>query len=192
MSERPWPAVITDLGDRIAALAPAEAGDLTLYLAQAHNLRAVLEAAAPPPTFAVVLDEYDPACKVRVIKVVWDLTNWGLREARDFVEGPLGVVLDQVGHVAAEDARTRLEAAGARVTLRPGTGAVLTVWLEGFDRGQIIPVIKTVRELTGLGLAQAKRLVESCPAVVRAGLPVAEAEAVRARLEAVGATVSLR
>jgi large subunit ribosomal protein L7/L12 len=189
--------MITDLGDRIAALDPADAADLARYLGQAHGIRAALEAAppasaAPPATFAVVLEGYDPAYKVRVIRAVWELTGWGLREAKDFVEGQLGVVLDAVGRPEAEAARARLEAAGARVTLRPDAEATVAVWLEGFDRGRIIPVIKAVREVTGLGLAQAKGLVEGCPALVLAGLPAAEAETVRDRLEAVGATVSLR
>ncbi|MBC6412585.1 MAG: 50S ribosomal protein L7/L12 [Hyphomonadaceae bacterium] len=55
-----------------------------------------------------------------------------------------------------------------------------------------IPVIKEVRAITGLGLKEAKTLVESAPAPVKEGAPRAEAEAIKEKLEAVGATVELR
>jgi large subunit ribosomal protein L7/L12 len=55
-----------------------------------------------------------------------------------------------------------------------------------------IQVIKVVRELTSLGLKEAKDLVESAPAVVKEGLSKDEAEAARAKLEEVGAQVELK
>jgi large subunit ribosomal protein L7/L12 len=54
-----------------------------------------------------------------------------------------------------------------------------------------IQVIKTVREITSLGLKEAKELVESLPAVVGEELPKDEANAVKEKLEAQGAKVEL-
>ncbi len=56
---------------------------------------------------------------------------------------------------------------------------------------QKIPVIKVVRELTGLGLKEAKDLVESAPATVRKGVSKGEADEGKKKLEEVGATVQV-
>lgn len=58
--------------------------------------------------------------------------------------------------------------------------------------GNKISVIKEVRGLTGLGLKEAKALVESAPAPVKEGVPKAEAEEMKEKLEATGATVELK
>lgn len=55
-----------------------------------------------------------------------------------------------------------------------------------------VPVIKAVREITGLGLKEAKDLVESAPATVKEGLENAEAEELKKKLEEVGATVEIK
>ncbi|HID10589.1 MAG TPA: 50S ribosomal protein L7/L12 [Candidatus Latescibacteria bacterium] len=55
-----------------------------------------------------------------------------------------------------------------------------------------IQVIKVVRQLTGLGLKEAKALVDEAPKPVREGVSKEEAEEAKARLEEVGATVELR
>ncbi len=55
-----------------------------------------------------------------------------------------------------------------------------------------IGVIKAVREATGLGLMEAKTLVESAPAVVKENVPVADAKALEEALKAAGATVELK
>ena len=55
-----------------------------------------------------------------------------------------------------------------------------------------IKVIKVVRELTGLGLGEAKALVDGAPKAVKEGLSKDEAEAAKAKLEEVGATVTLK
>ncbi len=54
-----------------------------------------------------------------------------------------------------------------------------------------INVIKAVREITGLGLAESKGLVDEAPKAVKENLPKAEAEEAKAALEAAGATVEL-
>lgn len=55
-----------------------------------------------------------------------------------------------------------------------------------------IKVIKAVREITGLGLKEAKELVDGAPANVKEGIEKAEAEALKAQLEEVGAKVELK
>ncbi len=55
-----------------------------------------------------------------------------------------------------------------------------------------IPVIKVVREITSLGLKEAKDLVESAPKAVREGVTKDEAEELRSKLEEAGASVELR
>ena len=55
-----------------------------------------------------------------------------------------------------------------------------------------INVIKAVREVTGLGLKEAKTLVEEAPKPVKEGIPKEEAEQIKAKLEEVGAKVELK
>lgn len=55
-----------------------------------------------------------------------------------------------------------------------------------------LAVIKEVRGITGLGLADAKKLVEGVPAKIKEGISKEDAEALKAQLEAAGATVELK
>lgn len=55
-----------------------------------------------------------------------------------------------------------------------------------------IKVIKVIREITGLGLKESKDLVESAPKVVKEAAPKAEADDIKAKLEAEGAKVTLK
>lgn len=58
--------------------------------------------------------------------------------------------------------------------------------------GEKIKVIKAVREATGLGLKEAKALVDGAPAPVKEKISKADAEALKAKLEEVGATVEIK
>ncbi|OYW22566.1 MULTISPECIES: 50S ribosomal protein L7/L12 [unclassified Sphingomonas] len=60
------------------------------------------------------------------------------------------------------------------------------------DGGKKINVIKEVRALTGLGLTEAKTLVESAPKAVKEGVSKDEAEKIKKQLEEAGATVELK
>ena len=64
--------------------------------------------------------------------------------------------------------------------------------LVGFDAAQKIKVIKSVREITGLGLAEAKKAVEETPTTLKEGLSKDDAETMKKDLEAVGAKVELK
>ena len=58
--------------------------------------------------------------------------------------------------------------------------------------GEKIKVIKAVREITGLGLKEAKELVDGAPSNIKENVEKAEAESIKAKLEEVGATVELK
>ena len=60
------------------------------------------------------------------------------------------------------------------------------------DGGKKIQVIKEVRGITGLGLTEAKALVEGAPKAVKEGVNKAEAEEIKAKIEAAGGTVELK
>ena len=66
------------------------------------------------------------------------------------------------------------------------------VILTGFDAAAKIKVIKIVREITGLGLAEAKAAVEGAPKALKEGVSKEDAEALKAKLEEAGAKVELK
>ena len=67
--------------------------------------------------FTVVLADFGPK-KINVIKVVRELTNLGLKEAKDLVESAPANVLEAVGKEVAENAKAKLEEAGAKVEVK--------------------------------------------------------------------------
>jgi large subunit ribosomal protein L7/L12 len=79
-----------------------------------------------------------------------------------------------------------------------GDGAAAAEEKSAFDvvlsepGGQKIQVIKVVRAVTGLGLKEAKDLVDGAPNPVKEGLPQEEADQIKAQLEEAGATVELK
>ena len=81
---------------------------------------------------------------------------------------------------------------GAAVAEKPAEKTEFTVQLDGFDPAKKINVIKVVREITGLGLKEAKDLVEGAPGTVKEGVSKQEAEEIKKKLEAQGAVVDLR
>ena len=66
------------------------------------------------------------------------------------------------------------------------------VVLAGIDAAKKIGIIKVVRELTGLGLKEAKDLVEAAPKAVKEGVAKADAEDMKKKLTEAGATVELK
>ena len=75
------------------------------------------EAAAEKDEFDVELTEIG-ANKVKVIKVVREVTGLGLKEAKDVVEGAPKVIKEGAAKAEAEEIKTKLEAEGAKVTLK--------------------------------------------------------------------------
>lgn len=89
--------------------------------------------------------------------------------------------------------------AAVAVAAAPAAGAAaggaeeqteFTVTLDSFDAAKKIPVIKTVREITGLGLGEAKALVEGAPKELKAGVSKADADAMIAKITEAGGKAS--
>ncbi|HEV7707510.1 MAG TPA: 50S ribosomal protein L7/L12 [Asanoa sp.] len=78
---------------------------------------AAAEEAVEQDEFDVVLDA-DGGKKIQVIKVVRELTGLGLKEAKDLVEAAPKAVLEKVNKETAEKAKAKLEAEGAKVTMK--------------------------------------------------------------------------
>ncbi len=83
-------------------------------------------------------------------------------------------------------------AAGAAVAEKPAEKTEFTVQLDGFDAAKKINVIKVVREITGLGLKEAKDLVEGFPKPVKENISKEDADKFKKQLEDGGAKVSLK
>jgi large subunit ribosomal protein L7/L12 len=66
-----------------------------------------------------------------------------------------------------------------------------TVTMTEFGANKV-GVIKVIREITGLGLKEAKDLVEGAPSTVKEGIPKADADAIKAKLEAAGAKAAIK
>ena len=81
---------------------------------------------------------------------------------------------------------------GAAAAEKPPEKTEFTVQLDGFDAAKKINVIKIVREITGLGLKEAKDLVEGAPKPVKENVPKDEANKLKQKLEEGGAKVSLK
>ena len=90
--------------------------------------------------------------------------------------------------VTAAVAVAAAPAAGAGASAEEQTE--FTVTLEGFDAAQKIPVIKAVREITGLGLGEAKALVEGAPKALKEGVSKADADEIIKKIEAAGGKAS--
>ena len=94
-----------------------------------------------------------------------------------------------------------VSAAAAAVAAGPAAGPAaeaepekedFDVILSAFDQAKKIGIIKVVREITQLGLKEAKDLVEAAPKPVKEGVPKAEAEELKKKLTEAGATVELK
>jgi len=126
-------ADIKDLGDRIAGLKVSQAVELANYLKETYKIEAaagggMMMAAAPAAAaaaapveekteFTVVLESFG-ADKIKVIKVVREITGLGLKEAKDAVEGAPKAVKEGVSKDDAAKFKKQLEDVGAKVTVK--------------------------------------------------------------------------
>ena len=118
-------------------------------------------------------------------KIVEELSSLTVLEAAD-----LSKLLEEkwgVSAAAAVAAAPAAAAAGPAAEEQTEFDVILTG-----DGGNKINVIKEVRAITGLGLGEAKALVEGAPKAVKEGASKAEAEELKAKLLAAGATVDLK
>jgi large subunit ribosomal protein L7/L12 len=121
-------------------------------------------------------------------KLVDQLSELTVLEASE-----LSKMLEEKWGVSAAAAVAAAPAAGGAGGAAPAEEAQteFDVILTG-DGGKKINVIKEVRAITGLGLTEAKTLVESAPKAVKEGVNKDEAEKVKKQLEEAGATVELK
>jgi large subunit ribosomal protein L7/L12 len=126
-------AEIKELGDKIANLKVSQAVELGTYLKETYKIEpagggVVMAAPTGGPTgtaapkeeqteFAVVLDNFG-AEKIKVIKVVREITGLGLKEAKDLVEGAPKPVKEGVSKEDAAKFKKQLEEVGAKVTVK--------------------------------------------------------------------------
>ena len=108
-------------------------------------------------------------------------------------------VMDVVDLIKAMEDKFGVTAAAAVAVAAPAAAAAVVVEEQTeFDvilketGEKKVNVIKAVRELTGLGLKEAKDLVDGAPSTVKEGATKADADAAKAKLEEAGATVELK
>jgi large subunit ribosomal protein L7/L12 len=119
-------------------------------------------------------------------KIVEDLSALTVLEAAE-----LSKMLEEKWGVSAAAAVAVAAPAGGAAAPAVEEKDEFDVVLTG-DGGNKINVIKEVRAITGLGLGEAKALVEGAPKAVKEGVNKAEAEELKKKLEAAGATVELK
>ena len=130
----------------------------------------------------------------QVLDLIKEMTILELRDLNQRLQ-------DEFGITAAAPVAAAAPAAPAGAAAAPGAPAAAaeaeeekTEWmvtLKDFGANKI-NVIKAIREVTPLGLKEAKELVEGAPATVKEGIPKAEAEAVVKKLQEAGATVEMQ
>ena len=120
-------------------------------------------------------------------KIAEDLSSLTVLEAAD-----LAKLLEEKWGVSASAPVAVAAAAGASEASNPSeTKTEFTVSLTSVGDKKI-NVIKEVRAVTGLGLKEAKDLVEAAPSMVKEGVPQAEANEIKAKLEEAGAAVEIK
>ena len=119
----------------------------------------------------------------------------------DYIKGISVLELSQL--VKALETELGVSAAAAMPMAMPGGGGAaaaapaeekteFTVSLVTFPADKKINIIKAVREVTSLGLKEAKDLVEAVPKVLKEGIPKEEAETIRKKFDEVGAKVEIK
>ncbi len=125
-------------------------------------------------------------------EILESLKSLSLLEASELVKQ----IEETFGVSAAASAGVVMAAPGAAAGGDAGEAAEekteFDVVLESFDAAAKIKVLKEVRNATGLGLGDAKSMVESAPKTIKEGMPKEEAEALKKAIEAVGGKVTLK
>ena len=119
-----------------------------------------------------------------IIEVIKGLSVLELNDLVKACEEEFGVSAAAGVVVAAAGAGAAAEAAEEKTEF--------DVVLEGFDAAAKIKVIKIVREVTGLGLADAKAAVEGAPTTLKEAVSKEDGEEIKAKIEGVGGKVALK
>jgi len=191
--DRVYSAEVQEIGDTIAKLSIAGATELSAYLREVYRIEPIRSGERKPTPRPIP-------------------RQWLVRKL-DAIDGHLGDALERLRPFEKEgDERWLYESPpgdhGAEVGLAlvrngepfhavkakspPPPPLERTLYLEGFEATRKLVVIKVVRELFGLGLKEAKDLVEGAPRAIKENLPTADAEVMKKKLEDAGARVSLK
>lgn len=127
--------------------------------------------------------------KEEIVAAIKNMTVLDLADLVKALESEFGVSAAPVAVAAAVAPAAAPSAQAAAPAGEEKTE--FTVILKSFGDKKI-EVIKAVREVTTLGLKQAKDLVEAAPQVVKEGVPKEEADTIKQKLEAAGATVEIK
>ncbi len=122
--------------------------------------------------------------KEDILKAIADMSVMDVCELVKMMEEKFGVSAQAAVAVAAP-------AAGGGAAAAAEEQTEFTVVLEGFGENKV-GVIKVVRELTGLGLKEAKDLVEAAPANIKEGVSKKDADDLKKKLEEAGAKVAVK
>ena len=125
--------------------------------------------------------------KEQIIAAIKSMTVLDLADLIKTLEDELGASAAPVAVAAAPAAAPGGQASAPAAEEK----TEFTVTLKSFGEKKI-EVIKAVREVTTLGLKQAKDLVEAAPQVVKEGVPKEEADTIKQKLEDAGATVEIK
>jgi large subunit ribosomal protein L7/L12 len=122
-------------------------------------------------------------------QILEQLKTLSLLEASELVKQ----IEEAFGVSAAATAGVVMAAPGAAAAAEPVEEQTeFDVILDSFDAASKIKVLKAVREATGLGLGEAKALVEAAPKAVKEGISKADAEALKKTIEEVGGKVTIK
>jgi large subunit ribosomal protein L7/L12 len=133
-----------------------------------------------------------------------EMAELNQQQVIDYIKGISVLELSQL--VKALESELGVSAAAAMPMAMPGMGAgggaaaaapveektEFNVTLVSFPAEKKINIIKVVREVTSLGLKEAKDLVEAVPKPIKEGVPKEEAEAIRKKFDEVGAKVEIK
>jgi|UniRef100_UPI0040480295 large subunit ribosomal protein L7/L12 len=121
-------------------------------------------------------------------KILESLKTLSLLEASELVKQ----IEEAFGVSAAASAGVMMAAAPAAAAEAVEEKTEFDVILDGFEDSAKIKVLKAVREATGLGLGEAKALVEAAPKAIKEGIPKGEAETIKKAVEEVGGKVTIK
>lgn len=121
-------------------------------------------------------------------QILESLKTLSLLEASELVKQ----IEEAFGVSAAPAAGVMMAAAPAAAAEAAEEKTEFDVILDGFEDTAKIKVLKAVREATGLGLGEAKALVEAAPKAIKEGIAKAEAETIKKAVEEVGGKVTIK
>jgi large subunit ribosomal protein L7/L12 len=127
----------------------------------------------------------------QVLDLIKEMTILELRDLNQRLQDEFGITAAAPVAAAAPAAPAAGAPAPAAAPEAEEEKTEWTVTLKDFGANKI-NVIKAIRQVTTLGLKEAKDLVEGAPAAVKEGIPKAEAETVVKKLEEAGATVEMQ